>query len=465
MAIDEAWRRHRAEALATLIRLLGDFDLAEEGLQEAFAAAATAWKDAPPANPRAWLVTVGRRRALDQIRRKIAFRAREQALKADAEIDRQAVPEEIDEAEAAFGDDDLLRLIFTCCHPALSLEAQVALTLRTVCALPTAAVARALLVSEEAMAQRLVRAKGKIRGAGIPYQTPPRELLDERTEGVLAVIYLVFTEAYAGDPRRSLGHEAIGLARRLDALLPGRGAIKGLLALMLLHEARRPARYDAAGDIVLLEDQDRRLWDRAMIAEGLALVEPALKAATPPSPYAVQAAIAALHDQAATPEATDWRQIVGLYAVLMRLTPSPVIELNHAAALAMVDGPAAALPRVEALAARGALGGYDALPAARADLLRRLGRTEDARAAYQEALRLARHDPERRFFRRRIEELASQNPAHPGEGRDPGKGNVKGNHEGHEGHEGALCARQSPTALEGCLARLARPSCSSCAWW
>ena len=403
--VDKAFRRHAPEALATLIRLVGDFDLAEEGLQEAFAAAALAWPADPPSNPRAWLVTVGRRKALDQLRRRIAFRARRDALTAAAEIEAQAVPDEIDEAEAAFQGDDLLRLIFTCCHPALSLEAQVALTLRTVCQLPTAAVARAFLVAEEAMAQRLVRAKAKIHDAGIPYATPAREALDTRIEGVLAVIYLVFTEAYAGDPRRSLAAEAIGLARRLDALLPGRGAIQGLLALMLLHEARRPARTDAAGDIVLLEDQDRALWDAAMIAEGLALVAPALKAATPPSPYAVQAAIAALHDEAATPGVTDWRQILGLYAVLMRLTPSPVVELNHAAALAMVDGPAAALPRVEALAARGALAGYDVLPAVRADLLRRLGRRAEALAFYEEALALARHEPDRRFFQRRIKEL------------------------------------------------------------
>jgi RNA polymerase sigma-70 factor, ECF subfamily len=403
--VDAAFRRHGAEALATLIRLVGDFDLAEEGLQEAFAAAAIAWSEAPPANPRAWLITVGRRRALDQLRRRIAFRARQDQLVAEAEISRQAAPLEVDEAEAAFGDDDLLRLIFTCCHPALNLEAQVALTLRTVCSLPTAAVARAFLVSEETMAQRLVRAKAKIGAAGIPYRTPPRELLEERTQGVLAVIYLVFTEAYAGDPRQSLAAEAIGLARRLEVLLPGRGGVLGLLALMLLHEARRPARWDTAGDLVLLEDQDRGCWDRAMIAEGLALVEPALTASTPPSAYAVQAAIAALHDRAVSAADTDWRQIVSLYAVLMRLTPSPVVELNHAAALAMVDGAAAALPRVEALAARGVLAGYDALPAVRADMLRRLGRAAEARLAYQEALRLARHDPERRFFRRRLAEL------------------------------------------------------------
>ncbi|MFI4936422.1 MAG: RNA polymerase sigma factor [Caulobacterales bacterium] len=399
VCIDDAYRRHAAGALATLIRLVGDFDLAEEGLQEAFAAAAIAWPKSPPANPRAWLIQVGRHKALDQLRRRIAFRARREALTALAQIEAQAAPEEADET---FGEDDLLRLIFTCCHPALGLEAQVALTLRTVCSLPTPAVARAFLVSEETMAQRLVRAKARIRGAGIPYQTPPQEVLEARTLGVLAVLYLVFTEAYAGDPRRSLASEAIDLARRLDALLPGRAAIKGLLALMLLHDARRPARFDGAGDIVLLEEQDRSLWNRAQIAEGLALVEPALTGQGVPSSYAVQAAIAALHDRAAAPEDTDWRQIVGLYAVLMRIHPSPVIELNHAAALGMVDGPAAALQRVEALAARGELAGYDVLPAVRADLLRRLGRAEEARAAYQQALALARHEPERRFFQRRL---------------------------------------------------------------
>ena len=403
--LDEVWRGCAAEALATLIRLTGDFDLAEEGLQEAFAAAATAWADGVPANPRAWLIQVGRRRALDQIRRRTRFRARRETLQAEAEIDRQAVTPEADADEAAFGEDDLLRLTFTCCHPALSLEAQVALTLRTVCSLPTAAVARAFLVGEETMAQRLVRAKAKIRAAGIPYQTPPREVLEARIEGVLAVLYLVFTEAYAGDPRQSLAGEAIELGRRLNALLPGRGGILGLLALMLLHEARRPARFDAAGDIVLLEDQDRALWDQARIAEGLALVEPALRATTPPSSYAVQAAIAALHDQAPDAAATDWRQIVGLYAVLMRIHPSPVIELNHAVALAMTDGPAAALQRVEALAARGGLDGYEILPAVRADLLRRMGRNPEARAAYESALQLARHAPEKRLFLRRISEL------------------------------------------------------------
>jgi len=404
-AMEQAFRRHAPEALATLIRLVGDFDLAEEGLQEACAAAAVAWRQGMPANPRAWLVTAGRRKAIDMLPRRLAFRAKTDALAALAEIEARAAPEEA--CDTAFGDDDMLRLVFTCCHPALALEAQVALTLRTVCALPTPMVARAFLVSEETMSQRLVRAKAKIRAAGIPYQTPAREALDERVDGVLAVIYLVFTEAYAGDPRRTLASEAIGLARRLDSLLPGRAAIQGLLALILLHEARRPARYDKAGDIVLLEDQDRTRWDPGMIAEGLGLVEPALTASTPPSPYAVQAAIAALHARARRPEDTDWRQILGLYAVLMRLAPSPVIELNHAAALSMVDGPAPALVLVEALTARGRLAGYDVLPAVQADLLRRLGRSGGARAAYTQALALARHPSDQRFFRRRIGELAA----------------------------------------------------------
>jgi RNA polymerase sigma-70 factor (ECF subfamily) len=424
--MEQAFRRHAPEALATLIRLVGDFDLAEEGLQEACAAAAVAWRNEMPANPRAWLVTAGRRKAIDMLRRRIAFRAKTDALKTLAEIAAQAAPE--DACDTAFGDDDMLRLIFTCCHPALSLEAQVALTLRTVCALPTPVVARAFLVSEETMAQRLVRAKTKIRTAGIPYETPSHEALDVRVDGVLAAIYLVFTEAYAGDPRRSLAAEAIGLARRLDALLPGRGPIQGLLALILLHEARRPARFNEGGDLVLLEDQDRMLWDQGMIVEGLSLVEPALTASTPPSPYAVQAAIAALHDRARRPEDTDWRQILGLYAVLTHLTPSPVIELNHAAALSMVDGPAAALVLVEALMARGGLAGYDVLPAVRADLLRRLGRNTEARAAYAEALGLARHPPDRRFFERRIAELGA---AKPRQRRDPGGAPSRGRGDEH----------------------------------
>ncbi len=405
-SVEAVYRAHGAEVLATLIRLVGDFDLAEEGAQEAFAAAATGWTEGPPANPRAWLIRVGRNRAIDQLRRRIAFRAKRGALEAEAQLAAQAAasagPETDDDPEIA---DDLLRLIFTCCHPALGLEAQVALTLRTVCGLTTAAVARAFLVAEETMAQRLVRAKGKIRAAGIPYQVPAKAILHERLEGVLAVLYLVFTDAYAGDPVRTLAAEAIGLTRRLDALLPGRAGVQGLLALMLLTEARRPARLDGAGELVLLEDQDRRLWNAVAIAQGLPLVEAALKARGRASPYAVQAAIAALHARAHAAADTDWPQIVGLYEVLLRLAPTPVVALNHAAAVAMADGPAAGLMLVDALAVQGGLAAYPPLPAVRADLLRRLGRREEALEAYGRALELTTSEVERRFFRRRIEAL------------------------------------------------------------
>jgi RNA polymerase sigma-70 factor (ECF subfamily) len=304
----------------------------------------------------------------------------------------------------------MLRLIFICCHPAFAIEVQVALTLRTVCGLSSAEVARAFLLSEDAMAQRLVRAKQKIRGAKIPYQVPEREQLAARLAGVLAVIYLVFTEGYAATSgedlmRPDFSREAIRLGRLLDTLLPGRGEIKGLLALMLLHDARRAGRATADGDIVLLEHQDRSLWDRQQIAEGLTLVERALSAPGRPDSYAVQAAIAALHARAQTYADTDWRQIAGLYEVLLRIGPSPVIELNHAAAIAMVDGPARALDLVDALEARGGLRGYKLLPAVRADLLRRLDRREQAREAYGAALAAAETEPLRRLYAYRIAEL------------------------------------------------------------
>lgn len=406
--IGRLFRHEAGRVLATLIRLVGDFELAEEALQEAFAAAIEQWPAAGvPSNPRAWLVNVGRHKAIDRLRRQIRFRESCAHLKAEASLLEPAAPPDAD--QDAFG-DDILRLIFTCCHPALNVDAQVALTLRAVCGLTTEAVARAFLISEETMAQRLVRAKKKIRDARIPYETPAAPMLDERVEGVLAVIYLVFNEGYAVTSgadlmREDLSRESIRLGRLLDGLLPGRAAINGLLALVLLHDARRRARTTPAGDIILLEDQDRSLWDSTQISEGLMRVEIALRAPGRPSSYAVQAAIAALHARAPRYEATDWPQIVGLYEVLLRLYPSPIVELNHAAAVSMVEGPSRALDLLDALAGRGSLGDYHLLPAVRADLLRRLGRPEEAKEAYRAALALAKLEPERRLLSRRLAEV------------------------------------------------------------
>ncbi len=407
MDFETLYREERPRALATLIRLLGDFDLAEEALQEAFAAALDQWPAAGvPRNPRAWLVSTGRHKAIDRLRRAKSFAAKraEIAYLSDRAAPAPDVPEE------PFT-DDLVRLIFTCCHPALALEAQVALTLKTLCGLSVEEIARAFLVSPATMAQRLVRAKGKIRAARIPYEVPGNDRLAERLDGVLRVVYLVFNEGYAatsGDAlvRRELCNEAIRLGRLLRALLPATREVAGLLALMLLHDSRRAARLDAAGELVTLEEQDRSLWDRGQIAEGQTLAEAALRGGGAGF-YAVQAAIAALHAQGARAEETDWPQIAALYALLLRLHPSPVVALNHAAAVAMGERLERGLRLIEELEASGELEAYHLLPAAKADILRRLGRRPEAAAAYVRALELVTHDAERRYLRRRLREVES----------------------------------------------------------
>ncbi len=406
--IATVYRDESARVLATLIRLLGDFDAAEEAMQEAFAVAVVQWaRDGMPTNPRAWLISTGRNRAIERMRRETRFAAQADAVAVESSAAAQ--PDiAVDETEV---EDDRLRLIFTCCHPALARDAQVALTLRTICGLRTEEIARAFLVPAPTMAQRLVRATGKIRDARIPYRIPPANELAQRLDAVLTVIYLVFTEGYAatkGDAlvRRELCGEAIRLARLLADLIPWANEVDGLLGLMLLHDARRDTRTDASGSLVLLENQQRERWDRAQIAEGLGRVDAALQRG-PAGPYAIQAAIAALHARAAAPADTDWRQIAALYLLLLQFTPSAVIELNHAVAVAMVDGPTAALLLVDAITARGELRGYHLLHATRADLLRRLDRPSDAITEYEAALELTELEPERRFLRQRISELQS----------------------------------------------------------
>jgi RNA polymerase sigma-70 factor, ECF subfamily len=407
-AIGEIFRREAGRVLATLIRLLGDFDLAEEARQEAFAAALEQWPaQGTPANPRAWLISTGRNKAIDRIRRDALFRTKITDELSSAEADTAAA---IDVVEEEIFGDDRLRLIFTCCHPALNSEAQIGLTLREVCGLSTQAVARAFLISEETMAQRLVRAKKKIRDAGIPYETPDASVLEHRIEGVLAVVYAVFTEGYAATAGAQLIDvelcaEAIRLGRLLDTLLPRHAGVMGLLALMLLHDARRASRTSDSGDVVLLDDQDRSQWDRNEISEGLRLVDESLSIRGQVSAYAVQAAIAALHVRAENNRATDWPQIVGLYEVLLRLQPTPVIELNHAVAVSMVDGAAHALELIDSLAARGRVTQYHLLHAARGRLLQQLGRASEALEAYSAALSSATLDPERRFLAARIAAL------------------------------------------------------------
>jgi RNA polymerase sigma-70 factor (ECF subfamily) len=392
--------------LATLIRLLGDFDLAEDALHDAFRVALEQWeRDGVPANPRAWLVSTGRFKAIDQLRR----RARSEiSLEPLAEQLAHASSEE--DFDTGRVEDDRLRLIFTCCHPALSPDARVALTLREVCGLTTEEIARAFLTTPPTLAQRIVRAKAKIRDARIPFEVPSQNELPDRLDAVLGVIYLVFNEGYypsSGESltRPDLSNEAIRLGRLLMELLP-EPEVVGLLALMLLHESRRRARSSPTGDLVLLEDQDRSLWNRDLIAEGQALVERALSSRRI-GPYTLQAAIAAVHTQAPTTAATDWAEIVGLYSVLMRVNPSPVVELNRAAAIAMRDGPLAGLELIDAILARGDLADYHLAHAARAELCRKLGKTAQARASYERALALAHQEPERRFLDRRLAELGS----------------------------------------------------------
>lgn len=398
--VDAVYRNESRRVLATLIRLLGDFELAEEALHDAFVAAVEQWpREGMPDNPRAWLVSAGRFKAIDKLRRRARFDQSLEEIANQLDTDSHA-PDEQEDLE-----DDRLRLIFTCCHPALQPDAQTALTLREVCGLTTEEIARAFLTAPPTLAQRIVRAKNKIRDAGIPYRVPAREELPDRLDSVLRVIYLVFNEGYSASSgpsllRHDLSSEAIRLGRLLVELLP-EPEVSGLLALMLLTESRRAARATETGELILLEDQDRALWNREQVAEGVGLVERAL-ASGRFGPYTIQAAIAAVHAEAPDVDSTDWAQIAGLYDALLRINPSPIVELNRAVAVAMRDGPPAGLELIDEILARGDLKDYHLAHAARADLCRRLGRNDEARMSYQRALELAKQEPERRFLERRL---------------------------------------------------------------
>ena len=415
--VDRLFREEQGRAVATLIRVTGDFDLAEEAVQDAFISALETWPSrGVPSNPGAWITTTARNRAIDRLRRRrrLVDKTEQLARESALETELRGIGSDTNEGAMLIA-DDRLRLIFTCCHPALAMDARVALTLRTLGGLTTPEIARAFLVPEPTLAQRLVRAKRKIRDAGIPYRVPPAELLPERLAGVLHVLYLVFNEGYAassGDAliRRELCAEAIRLTRVVVELLPDEPEARGLLALMLLHDARRDARVDETGRIVLLDDQDRSRWDEDRIAEGRTLIAAAL-AQQRPGPYQVQAAIAALHDEAATAADTDWPQIGVLYRRLLEMSPSPVVELNLAAAVAMADGPAVGLAMMDAIEATGELEAYPYLHASRADLLRRLGRWSEADAAYRRALALTTNGAEQAFLERRLTEVTRQGRA------------------------------------------------------